>query len=92
MWTALIKTLLGRAGVLLALTLGRLRERGAFERALDLAEATVRSLNGDTSLDNDGKRQAAIDGLARALAAEGRELRDSLLALAVELAVSAAKR
>ncbi len=34
MWTALIKTLLGRAGVLLALTLGRLRERGAFERAL----------------------------------------------------------
>lgn len=91
MWNSIIKAFLGRAGVLLAGVLGRLRERGAFERAVELAEATVRSMSGDESLDNDAKRRAAINALSRALSAEGRELRHHLLALAVELGVAAMK-
>ena len=90
-WTSLLKRFLGLAGKLFAQVVGDLKDRGAFDRAVDLAQATVNSLAGDTTLDNDAKRKMAIDALRVALKAEGKLVRDSLLGLAVELAVSAGK-
>lgn len=91
MWMGLLKRFLGLAGKLFAQTVSNLKDRGAFDRAVDLAQVTVANLAGDHSIDNDTKRRLAIAGLRTALAAEGRVVRDSLLALAVELAVNAGK-
>jgi hypothetical protein len=86
----LIKTW-GLAGSLFARTMANLRDAGTFDRALELATVWVARLAGDTSVDNATKRNVAMDEIAKSLAREGRTLRDSLVALAIELAVNAAK-
>jgi hypothetical protein len=88
---ALLTRLLGAAGQLFGQVMTDLRDRGAFNRAVDLAQVTVSRLAGDTSIDNETKRRLAIEGLRTALQMEGKLVRDSLLGLAVELAVTAAK-
>lgn len=89
--TTFLARLWGSAGTLFARTMANLQNAGAFDRAIELATVTVERMAGDTSLDNATKRNLAMDAIARALAVEGRTLCDSLVALAVELAVNAAK-
>lgn len=91
-WLAgLMARLLGAAGKLFGQVMTDLRNQGAFDRCVELAQVTVERLAGDHSIDNQTKRQMAMDGIARALAAENKVVRDSLIALAIELAVSASK-
>lgn len=88
----LVSALLGLAGEILRYILGRLRDRRLFERALRLAELHVARLDGDDTLDKKLKRERVADALTQDLKAVGIELTDSLINLAVELAVNRLRR
>lgn len=87
----LVQILLGLAGQLLTQIFGFLIEKGTFNQVLQLAQAEVNKLGGNTSLDNDQKRAAALTALKSQAKELGIEVGESALNLAIEFAVNAAK-
>ena len=87
----LLNALLGLAGPLLLKIITSFVEKRVFNKAIELAKVEVDKLTGQAGMDNDAKRQAAVGSLKLALKEMGIVLRDSLLNLAVEMAVVAAK-
>lgn len=88
MWARILSLLLGRAGVLLQLVLTRLVERNTFNEVLELAERTVAQYVGRSDLTGDAKRAAVAAEVKADLRAIGKEVLDSLVNLAIELALA----
>ena len=92
-WTWLAKFALGLAGEILLYILGRLREKKIFDQALALAEEHCRNLDkADESVSNEDKRRMAAESLKESLKRLGYELKDTMLNLAIEMAVNKLRR
>ncbi len=89
MWTMVVKMLFGAAGPLLRAIWAALQDQHVFELALAAAQAEVRRLEGDTSMDGDAKRKAAEKAVLAALVQAGRELEPQLVDLAIQIALAA---
>ena len=85
----LLQLLFGYAGRLLQVVLQQLADRHVFDKVLQLAETYVNKLDGQEDLSNAEKRNAALRGIKADLAGTGVTVRDSLLNLGLELALSA---
>ena len=88
MKAAILKALFGAIGQVLANLFAQLTSRDTFNKALELAQMHVSALQGNETLDNEQKRVAAVKAMKTDLKAMGLTLRDSLINLAIELAVS----
>lgn len=87
----LIRALLGVAGTILQLIITRLTEKKVFDRALNFARLHVPRLASIDTMTNEQKRTQAIDLVRKDLKDLGMTVRDVLLGVAVELAVSETK-
>ena len=88
--TWLIQSLLGIAGILLQTALKGFYEKDTVNDLFKFARITVEGLM-DKDMDNEAKRKAASDEIKKDLKEVGKEVKDSLINLAIELSVSAVK-
>jgi hypothetical protein len=87
----IVKLLFGFAGQVLAQIFTYVTNKDMFNKTLKLAQSHVNKLAGNDTLDGPAKRDAAEAGLKSELTALGYDVRNSVINLAIEFAVNAAK-
>ena len=89
MQALIIQLLLGAIGPLLLAIIKDLRDRGAFDHAVEFARICVAKLAKDEVMGNDAKRKIATEAVKADLKAVGKDLADRSVSLAVEIAYNA---
>lgn len=87
----ILSLLLGALGPLLLHIIQTFVQKDILERAVGLARLEVERLMGDTSIDNQQKRDTARAFVRSQLKTVGMEITESVLNMAVEMAVVAVK-
>lgn len=87
----LVRRLLGAAGALLLAVIDTLVQRRTMDTVAEYAKAWVATFQGNSTLSNEAKRQRAADNIRADLRSLGYTVADSVINLAIELAVTELK-